>query len=237
VGAYLHGSAVLGGLRPRSDIDVLAVSRRPTTKDEKRRLVERLVAMTGTTDPVPPWTIELTIVVEAQIRPWRYPPPLDFQYGEWVRREFERGKFEPWPASDPDLALLITIALRGNRPLYGPPPSEVFDPVPRADCTRAMLAGLAGLLDRLDEDTRNVLLTLARIWCTVATDEILAKDGAADWALVRLPEAQRAPLARARAIYLGDEEERWDDLAPRVRPHAEHVVGEIRRLVAPSAKL
>ncbi|MGH3084374.1 MAG: hypothetical protein ACRDNP_10010 [Gaiellaceae bacterium] len=26
VGAYLHGSAVLGGIRPRSDIDVLAVS-------------------------------------------------------------------------------------------------------------------------------------------------------------------------------------------------------------------
>ena len=28
VGAYLHGSAVLGGLRPTSDVDVLAVCRR-----------------------------------------------------------------------------------------------------------------------------------------------------------------------------------------------------------------
>jgi predicted nucleotidyltransferase len=232
VGAYLHGSAVLGGLRPRSDIDVLAVSRRPTTKDEKRRLVERLVAITGTTEPGPPWTVELTIVIESQIRPWRYPPPMDFQYGEWVRREFERGNFEPWPARDPDLALLITIVLHGNRPLLGPPPTEIFDPVPRLDCTRAMLDGLDGLLDRLDEDTRNVLLTLGRIWCTLATGEIRAKDAAADWALRRLPEEHRAVLARARAIYLGEEEERWDDIKPLVRPHADYVVATIKRLAA-----
>jgi predicted nucleotidyltransferase len=237
VGAYLHGSAVLGGLRPRSDIDVLAVLCRPTTKDEKLRLVEGLVGITGTTEPGPPWTVELTTVVDSEIRPWRYPARLDFQYGEWVRLEFERGNFAPWPKRDPDLALLITNVLRGNRPLFGPPPSKIFDPVPRLDRTRAMLDGLDGLLDRLEEDTRNVLLTLARIWCTLATDEIRAKDAAADWALVRLPEAHRAPLARARAIYLGAEEERWDDLAPRFRAHAEYVAGKIRRLAAPSAKL
>ena len=31
--AYLLGSAVLGGLRPDSDLDVLALTRRPTTPD------------------------------------------------------------------------------------------------------------------------------------------------------------------------------------------------------------
>ena len=36
-GAYLHGSAVLGGLRRRSDLDVLAVSTRRTTLEEKRQ--------------------------------------------------------------------------------------------------------------------------------------------------------------------------------------------------------
>jgi predicted nucleotidyltransferase len=39
VGAYLFGSAVLGGLRPRSDLDVLVVSRRGTTREQKQRLV------------------------------------------------------------------------------------------------------------------------------------------------------------------------------------------------------
>lgn len=39
-------------------------------------------------------------------------------------------------------------------------------------------------------------------------------------------------LARACAIYLGDKEECWDDLLPRVRPYADHVVAVIQRLNA-----
>ena len=78
-----------------------------------------------------------------------------------------------------------------------------------------MLEGIDPLLADLDDDTRNVVLTLARIWTTLGTGEFRSKDAAADWALERLPEEHRAVLARARAIYLGDEPERWDDLRPR----------------------
>jgi hypothetical protein len=56
------------------------------------------------------------------------------------------------------------------------------------------------------------VLTLARIWMTVETGEIRAKETAADWALERLPPERRAVLERARAIYVGDELERWEDL-------------------------
>ena len=84
VGAYLHGSAVLGGLRPDSDIDVLVVSRRATTPPpEKRMLIDRLLAISGSGDPSGnARSIELTVVVESDIRPWQYPPCLDFQYGD-----------------------------------------------------------------------------------------------------------------------------------------------------------
>jgi streptomycin 3"-adenylyltransferase len=77
---------------------------------------------------------------------------------------------------------------------------------------------------------RNVVLTLARIWSTVATGEIRSKDAAAEWALPRLPEEHRAVLSRARTIYLGGQEEQWHDLAGRVRAHADHVAPEISRL-------
>lgn len=228
VGAYLHGSAVLGGLRPRSDIDVLVVSRRRTTRDEKRRLVDCLLVLSRAPRP-----IELTIVVESELRPWRYPPSFDFQYGDWLRPQFESGNIEPWATTtNPDLASLITMVLLGNETLAGPPPGEVFDPVPRDDYIRAIVGGIDALLGDLDTDTRNVILTLARIWSTVATDVIRSKDDAADWALGRLPEEHRAVLARARAVYLGDEQERWEDIEPRVHPHADYVVGEIERLGA-----
>jgi predicted nucleotidyltransferase len=222
VGAYLFGSAALGGLRPESDLDVLVVSRRPTTRAEKQRLVDRLLAVSGRQTPEGRWRrLELTIVVDEA---------LDFQYGDWWRREFESGNVEPWSgtAAVTDLTVLIAMVLADGQPLLGPPPAEVLRPVSRRDLAAAMLEGIDSLLGDLDEDTRNVVLTLARIWSTVATGTIRSKDAAADWALDRLPEEHRPVLARARAIYLGEEPERWDDLRPRVRPYADHVVAEIR---------
>jgi predicted nucleotidyltransferase len=120
VGAYLHGSAVLGGLRPDSDIDVLAVSKRATTAAQKRVLIDRLLAMSGRGDPSgTARSIELTIVVESEIRPWRYPPRFDFQYGDWLRSQFQQGELTPWISPNPDLAPLITMVLLGNRALLG----------------------------------------------------------------------------------------------------------------------
>jgi streptomycin 3"-adenylyltransferase len=228
VGAYLHGSAVLGGLKPRSDVDVLAVSGRPTSRDEKRLLVGRLLSFSGGERGRP---VELTVVVQDDVRPWRYPPRHDLQYGEWRRAEFESGDVELRPTTtNPDVAALITMVLLADRPLAGPPPAEVLDPVPRGDLVKAMVGDVPALLDDLEWDTRNVLLTLARIWSTLATGDIRPKDAAADWALARLPKEHRAVLSRARAIYLGDEEERWDGLEPEIRPHADYAVAEIGRL-------
>ncbi len=85
------------------------------------------------------------------------------------------------------------------------------------------------LLAGIEEDTRNAILTLARIWATLDTGEIKSKDAAAHWALARLPAEHKPPLARARSIYLGGEEERWDDLLSRIRPHADYVVEMIER--------
>jgi len=225
IGAYLFGSAVLGGLKPRSDLDVIAVSARPTTREEKRRLVERLLAVSGQEGRR---HLELTIVVQSAIRPWRYPPSFDFQYGDWWRAEFQRGDLEPWSSNvKPDLAVMLTMVLLADRPLLGPPPATVLDPVPRDDLVRAMV-DLDELLLDLDWDTTNVVLTLARVWSTLATGEIRPKDEAADWARNRLPEEHHAVLDRARSIYLG-EDDLWNDLRLRVRPYVEHVVGEIRR--------
>jgi predicted nucleotidyltransferase len=231
VAIYLYGSAVMGGLKTSSDLDVFVVSRQPTTQADKRGLIDGLLPISGShATSGPARSIELTIVVEADIRPWRFPPALDFLYGDWLRSEFERGALPPGPRPNPDLAILITIVLLGGRPMFGPPAVEVFDPVPRADLDRALLDVIPGLLADLESDTRNVILTLARIWMTLATGEIRPKDAAADWVLERLPEEHRAVLAQARAIYVGEQPEGWGNLMPLVRPHVEYVVSEIQTL-------
>jgi streptomycin 3"-adenylyltransferase len=228
VGAYLHGSAVLGGLRARSDLDILVVTRQPTTASQRRVLVERLMAVSGSRalrGPARP--VELVVVVQSAVRPWRYPPMCEFLYGEWLRDAYERGEI-PAPEPSPDLATLLTMVLSANAPLVGPPPAEVVDPVPSADLRESVVAGVPQLLAEVDDDTRNVVLTLARIWRTLVTGEVTSKDAAADWALARLPAAQRPVLQRARDIYVGVHPEQWSDLIDQVPPFADYVVAEIQ---------
>jgi streptomycin 3"-adenylyltransferase len=128
------------------------------------------------------------------------------------------------------------MVMLAGAPLLGPPAGQMFDPVPSDDLTRAMLAGIDPLRGDLYSDTRNVLLTFARIWSTLATGVILSKDAAADWVLARLPEEHRPVLARARAIYLGQQPEGWDDLRDRLDAHVEYVVAEIIRLAGESVE-
>jgi predicted nucleotidyltransferase len=226
IGVYLHGSSVFGGLRPASDLDVLAVSQHAMDDAQRRVLLDGLLTGLG------PRSVELSVVVQSEIRPWRYPPVCDLLYGDWLRDQFVSGAIpRPEPASD--LALLITAALDGDRPLLGPPPAEVFDPVPHADVIDASVAHIPGLLADLADDTRNVLLTLARIWFTLATGAIRPKDAAADWVLPRLSPEDRPVLEHARNLYLHHPyaDDAWDDqLNARLRPCVDAMLAGIQRL-------
>ncbi|GAA1388201.1 aminoglycoside adenylyltransferase family protein [Kitasatospora putterlickiae] len=227
LGTYLHGSAVLGGLRAASDLDVLAVTRRSMDDRQRRELTEGLLEISGLSATVRP--VELTVVVRSEVRPWRFPPTGDFLFGEWLREELQRGE-PPRPGPMPDLALALTMVLAGGHPLTGPPPGRLLDPVPHADLVRACVMGIPALLDDLADDTRNVLLTLARVWTTLATGEIRSKDAAADWALVRLPPEHRPVLEHARNLYRDThyDEETWShELKARVRPHVAEVLARV----------
>lgn len=233
VALYLYGSAVAGGLRPDSDLDLFVVTDRRLTDREKRGTVEGLLPISGRETRASSWRpIEMTIVALPEIRPWRYPPQMELQYGEWLRDAFLSGALEPEPGESPDLGVLITMVRESGRALIGPAAAEVLDAVPRADLVRAMVDGVPSLMADLAGDTRNVLLTLARIWTTVETGKIRSKDEAADWAMSRLPDVHRPMLARARDLYLtGGSGDPWDD--GLTRPLAERLVDEITRAASP----
>jgi predicted nucleotidyltransferase len=228
VGAYLHGSAVLGGLRPDSDVDVLAVSARETTRAQKQRILSGFLAASGNSsraDARRP--IELTIVGASEVRPWRYPPWRDFQFGEWLRERFERGDPDLFrPRIDPDVAILLTMVRLADVTLVGSAPRATLDEVPRRDFHDALVAGVPGLIDEIDSDTRNVVLTLGRIWNGIATGGILSKDAAAEWALERLPPEHRPVMTRAREGYLLGNES-WEDLRDRLASFSDAIVAEI----------
>ena len=200
-GAWLHGSWVRGGLRPGSDIDILVLLERPTTRAERDALVHAFLGLSGRR--AGGRSLEVTLVVRDAVRPWVYPPPLELQYGDWWRRALEAGE-EPWPPSSADLVVMLAAALEASESLDGAPPlREVLDPVPVADLRRALIDALPALGADLEGDEANVLLTLARILVTLVTGRIVPKDEAVDWTLERLGTAARPALLWAAGVYLG----------------------------------
>ena len=195
VGAYLHGSGVLGGFRPHSDIDLLVVSKRRTAEEERLASSTSFCLFRKGRRAQTGRPVELDIVVESEIRPWRYPPPFDFHYSEGWRDRFEGGDLEPWTTgTNPSTASAITMALLGGEPLAGPPAAQVFDPVPRSDYVEAILRDTETVDEFLPWDTRNVVLTLlAHLECGGDRRGVL-KEEAGLWALLRLPAEHRPVL-------------------------------------------
>jgi streptomycin 3"-adenylyltransferase len=232
LGVYLHGSVVLGRLRPRSDLDLLAVTARSLRADERRALLDGLLGISGWARVRPgDRPVELGVAVAADLVPWRHPPVVDFEYGEWLRGDYEAGVV-PGRRPSPDLAILVAQAAAADRAVAGVPARDLLPVVPMADIRAAALDGIPALLDDLEPDTANVVLTFARIWTTIATGRIRAKDEAADWALPRLAPEHRPVLERARDVYIGTAEDRWEDLAARVRPHVDVVLASIATAAA-----
>ena len=226
---YLYGSAVSGGLQRWSDVDLFAVSNRATTFAEKNTLTSALLDISGIYMKGPKRPLEVTIVEKALINPWQYPPRADFQYGEWLRDSFEKGIIEAQASNEmPDLAVIITQILLKSTTLWGQEPKHLLAPVPYHDFITAMLHDLPQLATHLNQDTRNVLLTYARIWSTMATNTIRPKPAAADWALRHLPVAYQPVLSRAKAFCIGTEEERWDDVTALLQPCADFMTDAIR---------
>lgn len=225
LGLYLYGSSILGGLQQYSDLDLFVVSNRSTTREEKAKLVTGLLEISGIYMKNEEFPIEMTIVEKSELNPWRYPPRFDFQYGEWLREQFEHGNIEPWPTKEmPDLALLVTQILLASTPLVGASPNQLLCKVPYKDFMTSTIEALPNLRADLESDVRNVLLTVARIWSTVTTDTIRSKPAAADWALNRLPEKYRPVMERAKAICKGEEKEQWNDIQDLIKPCADFML-------------
>lgn len=231
LGVYIYGSLLVGGLQKFSDIDIFAVSNRETTKQEKESLEKAILKISGiyavSKDLMP---IELTIVVKSDINPWRYPPRFDFLYGDWMRKDFESGKIEPWPTKElPNLTLVITQLLLSNKIVFGPNPTTLLEPVPYKDFILATTREIDSVSNDIDWDTRNVLLTLARIWSTIETDKIRSKADAATWTIDKLPEKYKPILVRAKAILLGEVNENWKDIKTLIQPCANFIIEQIKR--------
>ncbi|KAG8155403.1 AadA family aminoglycoside 3''-O-nucleotidyltransferase [Burkholderia catarinensis] len=206
---HLFGSALDGGLKPRSDIDLLVtVAARPDEPVRRALMLDLLAASAPPGCAGGVRALEVTAVAHGDVMPWRHPARRELQFGEWLRRDLEAGIVEP-ALIDHELAILLTKARLHSVALVGPAAAALFEPVPARDFVAALLATVAQWNAEPDwrGDECNVVLALARIWYSAATGRIAPKDVAAAWVLERVPAAYRPVVAAARAAYLEGEED------------------------------
>ncbi len=198
---YLYGSSVAGGLRPASDLDVFVLVDRSLAESERSDLIDGLLAVSAPPgDPSGRRPVEVTVVRHALLRPWPDEPMRELQFGEWLRADFAAGHRSP-PTIDADLAALVATVHAASTAIVGPPAVELLPPVPQAALVAGMRRSVPALLDELDTDTTNVLLTLCRMVVTASTGRIVAKDDAVDWVVGHHPIETVAPIGTARRCY------------------------------------
>jgi predicted nucleotidyltransferase len=206
VGVYLHGSLAMGCFNPdQSDLDLLVVTYAPMSALTKRDVADHLLRVSR--QPAP---IEVSFLALTMLTPWRHPPLFNFYYSEMLRFAYARDLagegWRTWSARDqrdPDLSAHITVVRRRGLALCGPPPTEVFPPVPEEDYITAIIGDVAKALDRIYADPIYAILNACRTLAFLQTRRVYSKEEGGRWALEQLPATLR-PLVQTALIHYRD---------------------------------
>jgi hypothetical protein len=196
VGAYLHGSAVLGGWREdRSDVDVLAVCAVPV---EGRSAIEELArALSVRSLPCPVERgLELGLVTAASAASPCAEPAFELDLtssGAGDRPTFGQGR--PGHA---DYLMHFAVCRAHGRVLAGPPPAEVFAEPPAALLDATFAGELAWAVAHAPPAYQ--VLNACRAWRFAVERQLGSKVAGGEWALGRGigDEAIRASLDHQR---------------------------------------
>lgn len=205
LGTYLHGSLALQCFNPAcSDLDVIVLLKESIGVEMRFRLVQELLALS--LNPAP---IEISLITQGAIRPWRHPTPFELHCSEYWRQRYEQrvaiGDKEFWAGTpvDADLACHITLTRLKGIVVYGLPLADAFPKVPELDFRSSILDGVDHAADALRTLPVYGILTLCRVLSYLETGEILSKRDAGIWALPHLPESLRDIVRSAVELYEG----------------------------------
>jgi len=233
IASYLHGSFVTGGLRPYSDVDILAVIDCPMKSEDRNALAAELMMISGLYphDIHDRRPLEVIIFQKERLSFPFYQIKAEFIYGEWLRTEYFNGKISE-PVFDPEFLLILAQIRQKAHILTGAHPDELLPVIPLSVIYQAIADILPSLLISLKGDERNVLLTLARIWYTLSTGAFTSKDKAAKWSISMLPPGEAAVISAARKAYMGSYEKDWNNCRNEVTLTVNILCAHIQKLLS-----
>lgn len=192
LGTYLHGSAVLGGFAPtRSDLDLLTVTTGPLSATTKQQLATALSPQVLPCSAVR--GLELSVVTRTTLAPTPTPPfELHLATSNATTRVVD-GQGHP---GDPDLLLHFAVCRDHGHALTGPPPRQLFAPIPR----RWLLQGLARELAWAQQhaSVEYQVLNACRAWRFTDENLLCSKLDGGQWARTRVDDPAIIELAVAR---------------------------------------
>jgi hypothetical protein len=174
---YLLGSAALGAYEQgTSDLDVVAVTSRSLSLEERRALTEAAEAI-----PCPARKLELVVYPRGSDE-WE----INLNTGEHVSFD---------TTEEPGFWFVLDRAIAEQHavPLQGPPWTELFPPVRREDVVDAVAQSLVWHAEH-EPASRNTVLNTVRSWRWLETGDWGTKPEAARWLLERV----RAEVEEAR---------------------------------------
>lgn len=199
---YVHGSLAMGCFnRAKSDVDLLIVVPNALTATERERIA-RAFAGTAATRPVP-GDFEMSVLTAEQAATHAHPRPFEVHYSAAWTDAILRGEVDySEPRADPDLAAHITVVRKRGVAVSGPPPEEVFAPVPYADYLSAVLEDLHDVMagESLLKSPCYGVLNACRV-LAMSPGTVLSKEEGAVWAREHLPAEHQAVVEQALSCY------------------------------------
>lgn len=216
---YLHGSAVLGGFRwDRSDLDILALSRRALSDQQIRRVTDALAPLS-----YPANGLEFSLMTVSEASALELPAPR-FQLHMTTDGWSHAGLVVDGRArgGDPDLVLHVAVCRERGVAIAGLPPLAMLAPISDEAVAAAMRAEIGWA--RTQAPLEYLVLTSTRAWFFAETRRIASKIEAGEWAAERYVE--RGVIEAALARQQGAEVEIATGAAERLAEHVERLTAQ-----------
>ena len=197
VGIYEHGSLSFGCFRwEASDIDFLAVVRRPLTLAEKEGMICTLLERR---ERAPDKGFEMSVVLQEHLKPFVYPTPFELHYSEGhlesVRKDLA-GYCAGMQGTDRDLAAHCTVVRAKGRTVVGEKIGDVFGEVPRSAYLDSILFDVESAEEEILENPVYTALNLCRVLAAAKENLVLSKAEGGRWGM-NMPDGRWREFVRS----------------------------------------
>ncbi len=209
VGIYLHGSISLNCfVEGSSDIDIIIVSDRKISRDERLDIAKRIIEIDYKPSP-----LEMSAIYINDLKPWKFPTPCQFHYSDFFAEQYNKmlsGEIKEHfiideDFTDEDIACHVNLINQSGICIYGKPIKDVFPLVPETDFWESISSDIEmdfnALIPRYFASN---ILNLGRVLSYKYEKRILSKYDAGIWTLNHVPKKYKYIIDNyIKSWYLG----------------------------------